>query len=544
MRYKFQLMNSFLLIIFLISISLLQAETPAALSAYNVMDFGAMANSKTLDTDAIQKAIDTCAEAGGGTVYFPAGTYLAGSIRLKSHITLYLDNGAVLLASLNDNDFDPYEKLHFKNDSDHETSYFHFSFIWGEDIEHIAILGQGTIDSNRKDREGPKTIGLKRCKYVDIKGITIRNSGNYAISMLGTDFVNIDGISIFATYCDGIDPDCCHNVRIANSYIETWDDAICPKASFSLGYRRSTENITVSNCIIATSCNAFKFGTESRGDFKHITVSNCVFTAYKSKMDYREPTRPISGITLISADGANIEDVNINNIVMDKVRYPFFIRLANRGRDQETPVPGTLKDVTISNITISDAYIGGMIIGLPQHPIENIHFENINLALEGGEGDEGKYRVYSSLEQPEKDIEKAMKKYPSANKFNKVPVYGLYLRHVKSLSLENVRLSTTETDKRHALYFYDADNIVIDNFSAHNINSDVSQLFFYNVNDAWIRRCRPQTGDEAFLEISGKESRKIFLSDNYFDKVKKIFHIKQNAAENSVQLLNNYGLKK
>ena len=543
MKCKFQLINFFLPIIFLISVSLLQAKTSTVQNAYNVMNFGAKADSKTMDTQAIQKTIDACAESGGGTVFFPSGTYLAGSIHLKSHITLYLDNGAILLASTDDNDFDPYEKLDFKNDSDKETSYFHFSFIWGEDIEHVAITGQGTINSNRKDREGPKTIGLKRCKYVDIKGITIRNSGNYAISMLGTDFVNIDGISIFATYCDGIDPDCCHNVRIANSFIETWDDAICPKASFSLGYVRSTENITVTNCIIATSCNAFKFGTESRGDFKHITVSNCVMTTYKSKVDYREPTRPISGITLISADGANIEDVNINNIVMDKVRYPFFIRLANRGRDQQTPVPGTLKDVTISNITISDAYIGGMIIALPGHPIENIHFDNINLGLEGGEGDEGKYRVYSSLEQAEKDIEKAMKKYPSANKFNQVPAYGLYIRHVKNLKLDDLHLSTTETDKRHALYMYAINDVIIDAFNAENINNTSSQLFFYNVSDAWIRCSKPQTGKEAFIEISGKKSGGIYLTDNFFDNVNKIYNIKQDANKKSITLINNYKTK-
>ena len=540
MKCKFQLINFFLPIIFLISVSLLQAKTSTVQNAYNVMNFGAKADSKTMDTQAIQKTIDACAESGGGTVFFPSGTYLAGSIHLKSHITLYLDNGAILLAST---DFDPYEKLDFKNDSDKETSYFHFSFIWGEDIEHVAITGQGTINSNRKGREGPKTIGLKRCKYVDIKGITIRNSGNYAISMLGTDFVNIDGISIFATYCDGIDPDCCHNVRIANSYIETWDDAICPKASFSLGYVRSTENITVTNCIIATNCNAFKFGTESRGDFKHITVSNCVMTTYKSKVDYREPTRPISGITLISADGANIEDVNINNIVMDKVRYPFFIRLANRGRDQQTPVPGTLKDVTISNITISDAYIGGMIIALPGHPIENIHFDNINLGLEGGEGDEGKYRVYSSLEQAEKDIEKAMKKYPSANKFNQVPAYGLYIRHVKNLKLDDLHLSTTETDKRHALYMYAINDVIIDAFNAENINNTSSQLFFYNVSDAWIRCSKPQTGKEAFIEISGKKSGGIYLTDNFFDNVNKIYNIKQDADKKSITLINNYKTK-
>ncbi len=517
---------------------LIHAENfPPSESEYNVKKHGAKADGKTMDTPAIQKAIDECNRNGGGTVYFPSGIYLSGSIHLKNNITLYLENGATILASPNDDDFDPYEKLDFKNDSDKETSYFHFSLIWGEDVENIAILGNGTIDCNRKDREGPKTIGLKRCKYVTIKDITIRNSGNYAISMLGTDFVNIDGISIFASYADGIDPDCCHNVRIANSYIESWDDAICPKTSYSLGYKRSTEYITVTNCIIATTCQAFKLGTESGGDFKHITVSNCVMTTYKSKVNHRAPSRtrrPISGITLISADGANIENVNINNIVMDKVRYPFFIRLANRGRDQQTPVPGTIKDVTITNITISDAYIGGMIIGLPDHPIENIYFDNINLSLESGDDEEGKYQVFSSSEQLEKDIEKAMKKYPEATKFNNVPVYGLYMRHIKTLNLKNLRLSTTESDKRHALDLYDVKNVTIDDFYAPTAQNAASQLFFYNVTDSRIRNCSPETGKETFLEVSGEKSNNILMINNDFRNTDKISVLDKGLKDNIV----------
>ena len=217
-----------------------------------------------------------CAKNGGGTVYFPPGIYLSGSIHLKSDVALYLDHGTVLMASPNDEDFDPYEKLDFENDSDHETSFFHFALLWGEDIERLAISGNGTIDGNRRKRGGPKPIALKRCKEVSIKDITILNAPNYAISMLGTDYVNIDGVSILNGYCDGIDPDACRHVRISNCHIDSYDDAIVPKASFSLGYRRSTEYITITNCQLSTNCNAFKLGTESGGDFKYITVSNCV----------------------------------------------------------------------------------------------------------------------------------------------------------------------------------------------------------------------------------------------------------------------------
>lgn len=130
---------------------------------YNVVDYGAIGDGKAMDTQAIQKAIDVCHQNGGGTVFFPSGVYLTGSIHLKSNITLYLDNGSTILASPDDADFDPYEELGFENDADRETSYFHFSHIWGEDVENIAILGLGTIDGNRKNGRYPGCSPFRTC---------------------------------------------------------------------------------------------------------------------------------------------------------------------------------------------------------------------------------------------------------------------------------------------------------------------------------------------------------------------------------------------
>ncbi len=494
-------------------------------AVYAVGDFGAKGDGVAIDTSAVQRAIDTCAERGGGTVYFAPGTYLCGSIQLKSRITLELDNGATILASTEDKDFDPFEELGFKNDSDEETSFFHFSLIWAEDAENIAIVGAGTIDSNRTGRTGPKTIGLKRCKHVTIRDITIRNAGNYAVSMLGTDFVNIDGISIFSSYCDGIDPDCCQNVRIANCYIETWDDAIVPKASFSLGYRRSTENIVVTNCVIATSCNAFKLGTESGGDFKHITVSNCVMTTYKSEVDYREPTPPISGIALISVDGLNIHDLTITNIAMDDVRFPIFIRLGNRGRDMDKPVPGTLKRVVISNITASNALIGGIVIGQPDRPIEDVLFDNIRIACKGG----------GTKDQPDIDVPAKMLEYPSASRFRGVPTYGFYSRHVDGLKFEDVRFSLESPDTRHAMICDDVTDLTLDSFRTPTADDVAPQIFLNNVRDVTIRGCRPPAGTDGFVEVVGGRSRGIGLLSNDFSCVKKVFVLGEGVDPNSVE---------
>ncbi|HEV3237702.1 MAG TPA: glycosyl hydrolase family 28-related protein, partial [Gemmataceae bacterium] len=344
----------------------LGAATETVTATISILQYGAKGDGKTKDTQSIQSAIDACHRGGGGEVFFPTGTFLSGSLHLKSGVALHLDHGATLLASPDSADFDRYETLSFKNDADQETSFFHHALIWAENAERIAVTGTGTIDGNRKKRGGPKAIALKRCRFLTITGITIRDSPNYCISLLGTDYVHIDGVTILNGFSDGIDPDCCHHVRISNCHIESWDDAIVPKASFSLGERRSTENLTVSNCILATNCNAFKLGTESGGDFKNITVSNClVFGRPKMRP-------PISGISLLSVDGSNIDGVAINNISMTDARCPIFLRLGNRGRDMQKPAPGILKNVVISHIVATGAQWPCTIAGIPDHPIEGV----------------------------------------------------------------------------------------------------------------------------------------------------------------------------
>ena len=482
-----------------------EAKVPRTIpTTYRVVDFGAKGDNKTKDTKAIQEAIDTCSKNGGGTVYFPAGTYITGSVHLKSRVALYLDHGTIVKASTDNDDFDPYEELGFENDADHETSFFHYSLIWGENIEHVAILGTGTIDGNRTKRGGPKPIALKRCKHVTIKDITIRNAPNYAISMLGTDYVNIDGVNIFNGYCDGIDPDSCRHVRIANCQIETWDDAIVPKASFSLGVRRAVEYLTVTNCILATNCNAFKLGTESGGGFKYITVSNCV-------MYNRSTGRPpISGIAIESVDGGDIDGVTISNISMTNVRTPIFVRLGNRGRDMEKPIPGTLRNVFISNIVATGANQACPIVGIPDHHIENITLNNIQITCAGG----------GAVDQTHIIVPEHESKYPEATMFGTLPSYGWYCRHVKGLKLQDINLTLQSPDYRHALFCEDVSRVIIDSFDTHQPKGAESVIRFQGVKDAMISRCMSSEKISDFIRVTDDGMKEIRFVGNDFQRSK------------------------
>lgn len=482
------------------------AKVPQTVPAtYSVADFGAKGDEKTKDTSAIQKAIESCYVNGGGTVYFPPGTYLTGSLHLKSRVALYLDHGTVIKASTDKDDFDPYEELGFKNDSDRETSFFHYSLIWGENVEHVAILGTGTIDGNRTKRGGPKPIALKRCKYITIKDVTIRNAPNYAISMLGTDYVNIDGVNIFNGYCDGIDPDSCRHVRIANCQIETWDDAIVPKASFSLGVRRAVEYLTVTNCILATNCNAFKLGTESGGGFKYITVSNCVM--------YNRATGrpPISGIAIESVDGGDIDGVTISNISMMNVQTPIFLRLGNRGRDMDKPIPGKLRNVFISNIVATGAKQACPIVGIPDHDLENIALNNIQITCTGG----------GTMEQTNIKVPEHEDKYPEATMFGTLPSYGLFCRHIEGLKLQDINLTLQSPDYRHALICDDVSRVLIDSFDAHQSKGAESVIRFQGVKKAMICHCMPSEEISDFIRVTDRGMNEIKFVGNDFRRIKQ-----------------------
>jgi polygalacturonase len=458
------------------------AQSPSSAMTPNVFDirtYGAVGDGKTVASPAINKAIEAAAAAGGGTVHLPAGTWLSFSIRLKSHVNLYLSQGCTLLAAdspkagettgYNGGTYDAAEP----NDpwtpyQDYGHNHWHNSLIWGESINDVSITGPGLIWGKGLSRGtrtgfvaeqpgvGNKTIALKNCRNVLFRDFSILKGGHFGLLLTGVDNLTIDNLTI-DTDRDGIDIDCCRNVRVSNCFVNSpWDDGICPKSSYALGYARATENMTITNCYVAGcyELGAFldgtfkkfapdfkvprngriKCGTESNGGFKNITISNCVFEGCR-------------GLALESEDGALCEDIAISNITMrDVVNAPLFFRLGARLRGpKETTKVGTLRRVVVDNLVSYNTgpQLSSIISGIPDYPILDLKLSNIFIQHQGG----------GTTEQAGIVLPEAIEKYPDPHMFGPVtPSQGFFLRHINNLEMSHVEVQPAASDARPSFY--------------------------------------------------------------------------------------------
>ena len=504
---------------------------------FDIRKFGAKGDGKALDSPAINKAIEAAAAAGGGTVLFTAGTYRAFSIRLKSNVALYLDQGSTILAaSPNDGDgkYDAPEPNPSDQYQDFGHTHWHNSLIWGENLENISILGPGRIwgkglvragnqsrtkeHNDALEKQGPdpksgpfgypnardavepgwgnKAISLKLCRNVIIRDISILHGGHFAILATGVDNLTIDNVKI-DTNRDGIDVDACKNVRISNCTVNSpFDDGICPKSSYALGYARVTENLTITNCQVSgydegtlldgtykrefrnpngtfSPTGRIKFGTESNGGFKNITVSNCVF-------DYSR------GLALEAVDGALLEDVTISNITMrDVSNSPIFLRLGARNRGpKETTKVGAMRRVIISNIVVynADPKYSSIISGIPGYLIEDVRLQNIRVYAKGGGTKE-----QAALEPLERE-----NVYPEPAMFGELPAYGFFIRHVKGIQMRDVEVSYLSPDMRPAFWLNDVTGAEFIHVKAQR-ETEVPSFVLRNVSDFSLQQSWPLT---------------------------------------------------
>ena len=441
----------------------------------SVRRYGAKGNGIAIDSDAINRAIDDVAKRGGGTVYVPAGTYACYTIRLRSRITLYLDNGATLLAAAPTpaRGYDLAEPIDpaIAGYQDFGHSHWRNSLIHGEGLHDVTIAGPGLIwgkglgrgdgkDNWLSDPNGPgtgnKAIGLKNCRGVTLRDFRMLEGGWFAILATGVDNLTIDNLLI-DTNRDGIDIDCCRNVRVSNCTVNApWDDAICPKSSYALGEARITENVTITGCVVMGNYRVgsvldgswqrmppefapkihgrIKCGTESNGGFRNIAISNCVF----------EDSR---GLAFETVDGGVIEEVAVSNITMRGiVDAPIFLRLGKRMRGPAGRPIGSLRRVAIDNVVSAGAtMLPSVIAGLADHPIEDVRISDSHFHHVGGAP-----ATMAARRPPENELG-----YPEATMFGDLPATGFFVRHARGLSMRGVEIATAAPDPRPAIRLED-----------------------------------------------------------------------------------------
>jgi len=456
---------------------------------FDVRGYGATGDGKTVDTPAVNGAIEDVAAKGGGTLVFPAGTYVCFTIRLKSGVDLWLSNGCVILAAdsprvgettgYRGGTYDaagPAQEWEAYQDYGH--NHWANSLFYAEGQHDFAIYGRGMIwgkglSSGAKEMRdgtggfiaeqagvGNKTFALKNCRNVLLRDFSVLKGGHFALLATGVENLTIDNVLV-DTDRDGFDIDGCRNVRVSNCTVNSpWDDAICPKSSYALGERRMTENVTIANCFVAGMYKLgtvidgtwkkygagdgvwgngrIKCGTESNGGFRNIAITNCVC----------EDSR---GISLESSDGALIEDVAISNITMrGTLDAPLFLRLNARNRGpKETMRAGTLRRVMISNVVSHDsaAKTCSIFSGIPGNAIEDVKLSNCFFGHTGEYPAEAVGRVVPEM----------VDGYPEVGKFGATPSNGFFIRHLGHLEMAHAEIAPAKVDARPAFWLEDVE---------------------------------------------------------------------------------------
>lgn len=490
---------------------------------YLITNYGAIGNGNQLTTKYIQKAIDECNANGGGRVVVPLGDFLTGTIRLKSHVELYLERGAKISGS--------------KDRADYPKIAGERGLIFALEATDVGITGNGEINGNGKaffkgdnapDR--PFLVMIKKCSKVLVSGIGLKNPAFWTFRLLYNDQVKVDGINIYAHVNfnnDGLDIDS-KNVTISNCIIDTDDDALCFKSDSSF----ICQNVTVSNCVLASNCNFIKMGTASIGGFKNINVSNCVLRrASESRFRFwersvpgvTEPVTGLAGIALEIVDGGMMDGININNIVMDGVQTPLFIRLGSRSN-----ATGAIRNVMISNITAKSASrIASSITAIPGFRVENLVLRDINIQSPGG-GSEADYMA----KIPEQE-----RAYPENRMFGtSLPAYGMYLRHVSNISLYNVHFNPTAREARPAVYIEDGQAIRIFDLNAI---APIQYAPLVELNDVSGFSFGGYTADQTIpllFRIGGAQSNHISITGKYNNNIHRLYELKDSALKKAISI--------
>lgn len=473
--------------------------------ARSVRDFGAVGDGQTLETRALQAAIDACHQAGGGTVVVPAGRYLSGALSLRSNLTLYLDAGATLLGSEDPADY-PVISSRWEG-SEQPT---HAPLIGGGGLARIALAGRGTIDGQgavwwrrfheqRLAHPRPRLIAFADCVDVLIEGLTLINAPSWTINPVRCRNVTVHGVTLInpgdSPNTDGINPDSCRDVHIANCSISVGDDCITLKAGTEAedpALRAPCERITITNCTMADGHGGVVIGSEMSGDVRNVVISNCVFAGTDR------------GIRLKSRRGRGgvVEDVRVSNIVMTDVLCPFTMNLyygcgawddplvADKGPRPVSAATPRFRRIHLSNLSARNAGpAAAFIYGLAEMPVEDVSLSDVTVAMAPNAR-----AGFAEMADGIDEMRRA----------------GIVVRNARGLRLHHVNV---EGQIGPALLVADASDVEISASGSRTPDGAGPVISLQNVRDAFVQGCRAYPGTRVFLRVAGQASG-LFLAGN------------------------------
>jgi polygalacturonase len=457
--------------IMILAFGLLLISLASQAEIYNVLDFGAKADGKTIDTEAVQKAIDECTANGGGTVLVPSGkTVMIGTIYLKDYVTLHIENGGTLMGSPDYGDYtEDTHKQMYKNEP-----HMNRCLIFARGARSFAIEGYGTIDGNgytnnfSRGTGRPMLIRFIDCKDIHLKDITLINPASWVSAWLYCDEIVVEGIRIHSRVNgngDGLDFDGCTNVRVSNCSFDTSDDSICLQASLP---DKPCKDIVISNCIFCSKWAGMRIGLLSRGDFESVTVTNCTF------YDIQD-----SGLKIQMNEGGEMKNMVFSNLVMRNVPRPVFMTFCQQRACVDAPEEmypmNAMHSFIFRGIVVDNAEMDKnsafFLTGMPGHYIENVILSDIQMTVSGGGTDEDAGR-----EIKEYTLETLDGWWPEFYNVGTLPAHGIFLRHMKDVHVSNVHIKKVSEDARPAVVFDD----VVD-WTTRDISANGENLFKENI---------------------------------------------------------------
>jgi len=524
----------------------LGAQTPAAggnagTGVYNIIDFGAKGDGKTLNTQAVQAAIDACNKDQGGTVLVPAGVFVIGTIEIKSNVTLRIAAGGKLLGSADGKDYHAADAIPLRGDSTLNDG--NVGLIFGVNAENVTIEGPGTIDgqgaqfrsptrgvpppSGRGGADRPYHLLFHRCKNLRVRDLFLVASAFHSIRVIQSSFVWMDGLHIYNRVNgnnDGFHFISCEFVHVANCDIQTQDDAC---ALFG-----SCRFVTVTNSTFSTRWAVFRFGG---GNPENVTISNCVI--YQT---YGCPIKMQFGLE------SRVQNLTFSNLVLQDVTGPISIDLSNRRRPNaaaDAPQRGFFRNVSFRGIRASVVSEGrqfeDMAFNQNYRPGETRQCIVLNAigdaVLEGVEFDDVRiiYGGGGTAEEASREVPQVAGEY---FEIGTPPAYGLFARNIRNLTLNNVRFEVEKPDLRPAVVLDRASDVTLSGFAAQGNPQAKSLLRFIDTQDTLVTAPRVLTPTAAFLEVEGAGSHAITVEGGDLSKAATKVAFGSGAAKDAVKV--------